>query len=123
MNANILIVDDEAEIRAEIAEYLSRKGLSVFEAKDGSDALQQFRRAEVDLLVTDAKMPKFGGLELLMAVRNEWPELPVIVISGHYVPEDQKAMENAGASIYMTKPLSIKNLHANIVALLDRSLP
>ena len=81
----VLIVDDEPEIRHLVANAL--EGYDVVEAGNGQDALRAIREQRPSLLITDIKMPDMDGWELLTAVREEVPDLPVLAISG-YVDEE-----------------------------------
>ena len=80
--AKILIVDDEAPVREVLRDLLTDAGHQVEEAVDGEEALRRFRATTPELVITDILMPKAGGLNLLRALRELSPSLPVIAISG-----------------------------------------
>jgi CheY-like chemotaxis protein len=81
----ILLVDDEASIRQTSQAILQMQGYEVVTAEDGLDALQCLSGPLPDLLVTDLRMPKMSGFELLAVVRRRFPQIPTIAISGEYV--------------------------------------
>ncbi len=80
--ARILIVDDEAPIRAMLREMLAQDGHDVTEAENGAMALARLRAGAFDLLITDLVMPEKNGLNLILDIRKEWPDLEIVAISG-----------------------------------------
>jgi DNA-binding NarL/FixJ family response regulator len=101
----ILIVDEHAILRRGLRSILSDefRGAAFGEAADARQALQQLRKKEWDVALLDIALPGKSGLDLLKELKAEWPNLPVLVLSGH--PEDQFAVRvlKAGAGGYMTK--------------------
>jgi two-component system, cell cycle sensor histidine kinase and response regulator CckA len=90
MSQVALLVDDEQPVRSYVSAVLRQAGFDVIEAANGADALSilQYRRCTVDVLVTDIMMPRMTGIELVSGVKNEYPELPVVYISGEPLRED-----------------------------------
>jgi len=86
----VLLVDDEAIVRTYVKRLLQLNGYQVLEAADGVDALGLLRKVggAVDVLVTDVKMPRMTGTELVEAARTEFPNIPVVLISGDCLLED-----------------------------------
>ena len=80
--SSILVVDDEDQIRRLICETLEQAGYHVTEARDGREALQQYRLAPADLIILDLLMPNQDGLETTVALRQEFPDVKIIVITG-----------------------------------------
>lgn len=80
--SSILVVDDENQIRRLVRETLEQAGYDVTEARDGKEALQQYRLAPVDLVIMDILMPNQDGLETTIALRREFPDAKIIVITG-----------------------------------------
>ena len=101
----ILIVDDHALIRGGLRALLADGfgGASFADATDGAEALEQLRSRAFDLALLDISLPGRNGLDLLKDLKDEWPQLPVLVLTGHR--EDELAMRalKAGASGYLTK--------------------
>ncbi|MDP6427097.1 MAG: response regulator, partial [Rhodospirillales bacterium] len=81
--ANILIVDDEQLILDMLRLWLEDAGHSVTDATDGNIALVKMKETKIDILVSDLFMPEKEGTELIMEVRNAYPETAIIAISGH----------------------------------------
>lgn len=109
---NILLVEDDAPVRAAIVRILREAGYTVTEAANGVEALALGKEAIVSfsLLMTDLMMPKMGGIELSAAVRQLAPGLPVLYISG-YSEELVAVRENIGAnSSFIQKPVSPETL-------------
>jgi two-component system cell cycle sensor histidine kinase/response regulator CckA len=84
-DATVLLVEDEAPVRATLRRILERHGYTVLEARHGGDALLAWRkdRDVIDAVITDLRMPEMGGRELVAVMRRERPELPVVYISGY----------------------------------------
>src|SRR5262249_53560451 len=79
----VLIAEDEANMRRVLSALLERDGYRTLEAPDGAAALELLARESVDAILTDLRMPKLNGLELLEAVRRKHPEIPVIMLTAH----------------------------------------
>ncbi len=119
MPRKILILDDETEIRAELAEYLAHKGYEVEEADDGLEGLRKFEAAPADLVITDIKMPRLDGYEVIRRIRQIDPGLPIIAVTGHFSPSDLNTAEDMGATVTMKKPLDLRELAAELNRLLE----
>ncbi|MBZ4420847.1 sigma-54 dependent transcriptional regulator [Myxococcus sp. RHSTA-1-4] len=104
--ARILVVDDEEGVRSFLAEALECEGHSVTTAADGDEAARLLAKQGVDLLLTDLKMPGLDGLSLLRKVREEQPDVEVIVLTAVGSVESAVAAMKAGAFEYLTKPVS-----------------
>lgn len=79
---SVLVVDDEDQIRQLIRETLEQAGYHVTEARDGREALQQYRQAPVDVVIMDILMPDQDGLESTATLRREFPNVKVVAITG-----------------------------------------
>ena len=110
MNFTILIIDDEKNIREGLSAALELEGYSVRLAADGREGLALIERGDIDLVITDLRMPGISGEEVLARVRGESPGIPVIVLTGHgSIDTAVDAMRN-GAYDFLTKPLSLDRL-------------
>ena len=114
----ILIVDDEPEIREEMAEYLAGKGYRVIVAGDGPEGLAKFQADPCDLAITDMKMPGMAGAEVIRRLREIAPGLPVVVLTGHYSTPDLEDARRAGAGAVLHKPVRLRQLHETLKMLL-----
>ena len=88
MKFTILVVDDEKNIREGLAEYLRMEGYELKTAADGREGFAAVETGEVDLVITDLRMPAMSGGELLRQVGSRYPSVPVIVLTGHGTVED-----------------------------------
>ena len=97
------LVDDEAIMRTYVSRILQRGGFQVFEAADGMDALSFLRsvRGAIDLLVTDVRMPRMTGTELADVVRVDFPEIPIVFISGE---RPRQPCEPDARVVFLQKP-------------------
>ena len=110
MVRKILVVDDEADIRAELAEYLETKGYRVEVAGDGREAFDRFEAAPADVVVADIKMPRGDGFELIRRLRAIDPDVPIIVMTGHISQTVRARAEELGATVMMEKPIILRRL-------------
>jgi len=106
----ILIVDDEANARAALAEILKQEGYGVETAADGFKALAKLVEFEPDLVVTDLKMPGMDGVELLRKVKELDAETPVVLMTAFGAVETAVSAMREGAADYLTKPIDYKQL-------------
>ena len=101
--ARILVVDDEKIIRYTLCALLEFAGHETIEASDGEEAIQLYREALPDLVITDIKMPKKDGLEVIQDLKADFPNVKIIAITG-YEPDTLPLAEELGASYTLTKP-------------------
>jgi len=104
--ASVLVVDDEEGIRSFLAEALCDEGHEVQEAADGEAALQLLAQRGFEVVLTDLKMPRLDGMGLLQRLRQEQPEIEVIVLTAHGTVDTALAAMKLGAFDYLQKPLS-----------------
>ena len=102
----ILVVDDEAGVRAFLAAALEADGHQVTQAEDGAAALAYLRQQAFHVLVTDLKMPRLDGMALLRQARAERPETEVIVLTAHGAVDSAVEAMKLGACEYLQKPLA-----------------
>jgi len=114
----ILCVDDEPSVRESSRLVLESEGYKVITAEDGIDALNRLAESIPHLIISDLRMPNMSGFEFLAIVREKFPEIPVIAISGQYVSETFP--EGLHADVFLQKGgHSIKELFAHIKQLLE----
>ena len=110
MKLTILVADDEKNIREGLREALMLDGFEVVMAADGKEALDLINRGDVDLLITDLKMPRLSGEELLKSVTSQFPTIPVIILTGHGTIESAVQAMHDGAYDFITKPVNLDRL-------------
>ena len=106
----ILVVDDEATARSDLAKLLEHEGYSVSLAADGREALEAVAEVAPALIITDLKMPVMDGMELLAQLRVRGVVIPAIVATGFGEVSAAVAAMRAGAEDYLTKPIDFDNL-------------
>ncbi len=117
MAKSIMIVDDEKNTREGLRWALESTGADIFLAEDGEQALIKLGNIPVDLVVSDLKMPKMDGMELLDHLREEFPETDFVMLTGHGTVETAVNAMKKGAFDYLIKPVNIDELKL----LVDRS--
>ena len=118
---NILIVDDDRNIRFVLREVLELERFNVLEARDGASALEVYEKEHVDLVIVDIMMPRMDGYEFTRELREVDPRLPILMISAKQMPEDRKRGFALGIDDYMSKPLDPEELILRVKALLRRA--
>ena len=119
MKKSILVVEDEIKIRFLLRDYL-RADYNVFEAENGFEALELFKKHSIDLIILDIMMPVMDGFTTLEKIR-EVSTIPVIMLTAKAEEQDKLQGYDIGADDYMTKPFSPKVLTAKVKALLKRT--
>jgi DNA-binding NtrC family response regulator len=110
MKFTVLVVDDEKNIREGLREALALDGYEVALASDGEEALRAFDSTEVDLVISDLKMPRVSGEDLLKRVASLYPTVPVIILTGHGTIESAVQAMREGAYDFLTKPVNLDHL-------------
>ncbi|MBI5582170.1 MAG: response regulator [Deltaproteobacteria bacterium] len=120
MIKNVLLVDDDRTMLLALEEGFARysDSFSVRLAGDGIEALEYLKRQPVSLVVTDLKMPRMDGFELLATIMANYPDIPVIIITGYSTPEMERLARKGGAVAFVAKPFLIENLALQIVSML-----
>jgi two-component system, OmpR family, alkaline phosphatase synthesis response regulator PhoP len=115
----VLMVDDQANVRALVRDYLTQEGLRVVEAADGRQALLVARQEHPDIILLDIMMPEMGGYDFIRAYRKEG-SAPIIVLTAKQEEPDKVLGLELGADDYVTKPFGMRELVARIHAVLRR---
>ena len=110
MQFTILIVDDEKNLREGLAEAFGLEGYATLSAQDGQEAIALLEQNYVDLVVTDLKMPRVSGMELLQHIKRRWQNIPVIIITAHGDISEAVSAMQYGALEFITKPLDLEHL-------------
>ncbi|MFW6328714.1 MAG: sigma-54-dependent transcriptional regulator, partial [Alkalispirochaetaceae bacterium] len=110
MKFNVLIVDDEKNIREGLGKALELDGYNVLLAADGQNGLDIIEEEEVDLVIADLRTPRISGEELLRRVVQSYPTVPVIILTGHGTIETAVQAMRDGAYDFLTKPVNLDRL-------------
>ncbi len=110
MKFNVLVVDDEKNIREGLQKALELDGHNVYLAADGLEGWQTIENEEIDLVITDLRMPEMSGEELLRRVVESYPTVQVIILTGHGTIETAVQAMRDGAFDFLTKPVNLDRL-------------
>ncbi len=121
MSMDILIVEDNQELRELLSKHLVAKGWNIDEAVDGQQGLRMALEREYGMLILDVNLPKMNGTDLCRAVREERPLLPILMLTSN--DQELQIVDGLanGADDYVTKPFRLAELLARIEALLRRT--
>src|SRR5688572_15071335 len=106
----VLVVDDEKFIRDILADFLTMEGYAVRTAEDGAQALSELSHSSFDLIISDLKMPKMGGLDLLQHVGQLQPEALTVIMTGFGTVETAIDAMKQGAYDYILKPFKVEEI-------------
>ena len=118
---NVLVVDDEAVLAEMVSMALRYEGWNIATAGDGSAALESARSQRPDVVVLDVMLPDMSGLDVLRKLREQNPQLPVLLLTAKDAVEDRIAGLTAGGDDYVTKPFSLEEVVLRLRALLRRT--
>lgn len=118
---NILVVEDNADMRELFCTVLSDNGYNSIPAVDGLDALDIMDREYIDLIVADIMMPNMDGYELTKALREAKYDLPILMVTAKDRFDDMQRGFRTGTDDYMIKPINVKELVLRVEALLRRA--
>ena len=118
---NILVVEDDKNLRKLITTCLKKNNYTPFEANDGEEALEMLDKQYIDLIITDVMMPKMDGFELIKELRMSEYKLPILLITAKDSIQDKKEGFLLGADDYMVKPINIEELLLRVKVLLRRA--
>jgi two-component system, OmpR family, phosphate regulon response regulator OmpR len=120
---HLLVVDDDARLRALLQRFLTEQGFRVTAAADAAAARRSLAGFHFDLLVLDVMMPGESGLELVESLRREGREVPILMLTARGAPDDRVAGLQAGADDYLPKPFDPRELALRIRTILRRVTP
>jgi CheY-like chemotaxis protein len=124
MGRRILVVDDEPVLCAVLGRMLSKLGYNAVCAHDGIDAIEIMDHIEIDILITDLRMPRMDGWALMKHVKQQNPDLPVVLITGYYGMHADAKISDHSADAFLSKPFSLEQIKStleNLLSLKDRT--
>ena len=110
MMMKLLIIEDEKISRVSLTNILQKENFEVFAAEDGEKGLEQFYKIVPEIVITDLRLPKIGGIEILEKIMASYPECKVILITAFATVETAVKALKTGAYDYLTKPFSPEKL-------------
>ncbi len=121
MAKSVLLVEDEPFIIEALSFLLTREGLNVSAFTDGDGCVEHIQKIKPDLIVLDMMLPNKSGMQILEELRaiDGLTDLPVLMLTAKGQKKDRTAAEEAGVSLFMTKPFSNKEIIQNIHTLLS----
>lgn len=122
MVKKVLIVDDDQEMLLSLKEGFGKYSstFSVLTAKDGLIAMEKLKKNVISLVITDLRMPQMDGFALLTRIMEQYPDIPVIIITGYSTPEMERLAQEGGAVGYVEKPFMIDDLAKKVLATLKK---
>lgn len=122
MGKQVLIVDDNQELLLALKDGIERYDdtLSVLMAGNGQIAVEKLKANPISIVVTDLKMPRMDGLSLLGYIMENYPDIPVIIMTAYGTPELEKLAHEGGAIDYIAKPFNIQDLARKIINILRK---
>ena len=119
--ANILLVDDDAQFIDVMKKRLTVRSMEVFHAGSGDEALKQLAiHGEIEVVILDVKMPDRSGMEMLRVIKQQYPLVEVIMLTGHGTVESAIDGMRLGAADYLMKPCSIEVLVEKVREAVDK---
>lgn len=121
--SRILVVDDEESLRSLVARGLTMDGHDCLMAADGAEALDVLiaEHGRFDLLLTDIRMPLMDGIALALAAKSQFPELPIMLMTGYAEQRERAKSLDAIVSEVMVKPFTIAELRKTVLTVIERS--
>ncbi|TDK68695.1 two-component system response regulator KdpE [Sapientia aquatica] len=119
---NLVLIEDEKQIRRFLSAALTNEGIIVHEAETGKQGLIECATRKPDIVIVDLGLPDISGIEVIQEVRS-WSEVPIIVLSARTQEQEKVGALDAGADDYLTKPFGTAELIARIKAHLRRRQP
>jgi DNA-binding NtrC family response regulator len=123
MNTKVLLVDDEAPFVQTMKKRLARRDLSIVTAYGGCEAMEVLQKENpVDVVILDVKMPGMDGMDTLRQIKLEYPEVEVILLTGHATMEAAIEGMKLGAFDYVMKPCSIEDVLVKVREAKEKTL-
>ena len=119
MNYRLLVIDDEINIREGLAEFFKDEGYDVVCAENGEEGWKRFSEGDIDLVITDLRMPYLTGEELMRRILAQAPGFPVIILTGHGSVESAVNAMRDGAWDFLSKPVDIDHLSLKVKRALE----
>jgi DNA-binding NtrC family response regulator len=110
----VLFIDDEEELVTTLVERLRYRGIEAEYTLNGPDALEKLRQSDFNVVVLDLKLPGMSGADVLKNIKRDYPQLPVLMITGHGSSAEMTEDKPPGAFDYLAKPINLDDLIAKM---------
>ncbi|MBN1356284.1 response regulator [bacterium] len=119
----ILVVDDDKKVLRMLKKFLGNLNHTVYTAENAMEAVKLLAEAKPHLIITDLKMPGIDGISLTAAIKKheKGNKIPIIVLTAHGSPESMRSSYDAGADLFISKPIKVYDLLVLVDRLLDQS--
>ena len=122
-NGRVLVTDDEPDVRKLVRMVLTKAGYDVVEAEDGAKAIEVLNTGEnrlmLDVIICDIRMPKVNGMEAIAYFRQEYPRVPLIVLTGFPDTDMATSLLRQGVTDYLVKPVEAEKLRASVAKAME----
>jgi CheY-like chemotaxis protein len=119
---NMLIIDDDSIVRESISDFFEDSGYNVYQCSNGKDGIDKLREINPTVILCDLHMPGISGLEVIDVVKNEKPEMPLIVVSGNGIIKDAIEAVSRGAWNYVMKPIyDLSELELSVEMVIEKA--
>lgn len=119
MVCTILVVEDEPSIVKLLTVFLEGKGMRVVTTKTGDEAVELLECIKFDLVLLDKNLPgELHGMDLIPIVKQKWPGVPIVMMTGYPTPEAETEAISLGASAFVDKPFNVPELYELLVSLM-----
>ena len=122
MPARVLLVDDERDYVETLSERLELRRVKAAVAYDGSQAIEAIEHGLPEVVVLDLRMPGTGGVEVLKRIRSHYPQIKVIILTGHGSSQDRELCLELGAFAFLQKPVDLEELSEVMRRAVNREL-
>ncbi|GJL58472.1 MAG: hypothetical protein NPIRA03_13290 [Nitrospirales bacterium] len=123
-NGLVLVVDDEPDVRKVVRMTLEKSGYDVIEAEDGEKAIQEVQKGEnplmLDVIISDIRMPKINGVEAINYFQQQYPRVPLIVLTGFPDMEMATGFLKQGIVDYLVKPVEKEKLIKSVATAMEK---
>ena len=109
---NILVAEDEEDLREILVNVFECEGSKVHSAKDGVEAVEIMKKHPIDVVISDIRMPKCDGIQLLEKIRAKNPDVPIVFLATGFYDINEKQAKEKGAASLIYKPYTIQDLFA-----------
>ena len=119
----ILVVDDEGIVLDSCKRVLEAEGFEVYLVPSADKALEAIKKDDFGLLLIDVKMPEHDGMYLMGEVKEKWPDIPIIVMSGYHTTETVEQAAKMGATSFIAKPFTPDELLETVRQVIEKEEP